>query len=111
MSKKLSPAARANCAKLPPVAYAFLPRQAIGERVVIIKRGESGYYSTMLDRDEMTEDEARWLVDFYNKRMGVTPAQREAMVSGSHGSFGLADADPDFYNEDGTAKIAAAVTP
>ena len=45
--------------------------------VVILKRGETGYYKT--DIPYSTKEEARELVGEYNRKLGVTKAQEEAM--------------------------------
>lgn len=67
--------------------------------VVILKHGETGYYKT--DIPYTTKEEARELVDEYNRRLGVTKAQEVAMSAGSMLGFHVPAADPANYDEDG----------
>lgn len=67
--------------------------------VVILKRGETGYYKT--DIPFTDKEEAQALVDEYNKKLGVTKAQVEAMKAGSMFGWTCPAADPKNYNEDG----------
>lgn len=85
-----------NMAKLPEVCYA----QKAGERrkVVLLKRGETGYWPLNADRDAEFPDEASAskFVHEFNARLEVTPAQREAMINGSiFGCWHTEGADPD----------------
>ncbi len=59
---------------LPEECLAKLPST---DEVIVIRRGESGYHAT--DWGEQADE---W-VDRKNARLGVTPAQREAMLVGS----------------------------
>ena len=68
-------------------------------KVVILKRGETGYYRT--DIPFTSREEAKALVDEYNRRLGVTKAQAAAMSAGSMFGFHVPAADPANYDEDG----------
>lgn len=58
--------------------------------VVILKRGETGYYKT--DIPHTSKEEARAIVEEYNRKLGVTRAQEEAMKGGSMFGFDTATA-------------------
>lgn len=68
--------------------------------VVILKRGETGYYKT--DIPFQDKDAAKQLVAEYNDKQGVTKAQSEAMKAGSMFGFAVPGADPKNYDENGT---------
>ncbi len=68
--------------------------------VVILKRGETGYYKT--DIPFQDKEEAKQLVTEYNEKLGVTKAQSEAMKAGSMFGFEVPGADPKNYDENGT---------
>lgn len=73
---------------LPPIAYADNRQGIYGPAPVIaLKRGEPGYYPihTPLTADALNQGE------------GVTPAQREAMLTGSMFGWHLKGADPAFH--------------
>lgn len=78
-----------NLAKLPEVAY--VQNDGIifntSTKVIVIKRGESGYYpiNTKLSAKEL------------NEAAGVSPQQREAMLTGSMFGWNVPAADPDCY--------------
>lgn len=81
-----------------------LPEQCYGTlldtgKVVILKRGETGYYKT--DVPFTSNEEAKALVDEYNRKLGVTMAQAEAMKAGSMFGWACPAADPKNYNEEG----------
>ena len=81
-----------------------LPEQCYGTlldtgKIVIYKRGETGYYKT--DIPYTGKDEARALVDEYNTKAGVTKAQEAAMAAGSMFGFDVPAADPANYDENG----------
>lgn len=76
-------AAAINEAMLPEVCYSVLHHQEPGRRIVILKRGEAGYYPTEYDRAELPLDALEKIVDRLNDRLGVLPAQRDAMLAGS----------------------------
>lgn len=68
-------------------------------KVVILKRGETGYYKT--DIPFTNKEEAQALVDEYNRKLGVTKGQEEAMKAGSMFGWACAAADPKNYTEEG----------
>lgn len=68
-------------------------------KVVILKRGETGYYKT--DIPYTSREDARALVDEYNRKLGVTKAQEAAMSAGSMFGFHVPAADPANYDENG----------
>ena len=67
--------------------------------MVILKRGETGYYKT--DIPHTSKEEARALVEEYNRKLGVTRAQEEAMKGGSMSGFDKPIADPANYDAQG----------
>ncbi len=67
--------------------------------VVILKRGETGFYKT--DIPFSSKEEAQALVDEYNKKLGVTKAQAEAMKAGSMFGWACPAADPKNYDDQG----------
>ena len=67
--------------------------------IVILKRGETGYYKT--DIPCVGKDEAKVLVSEYNRKLGVSKAQEEAMRTGSMFGFQVPGADPNNYDENG----------
>lgn len=73
---------------LPAFAYAEHP--ATGETIVV-KRGKSGYYPA--NRPGRPDE--------LNARLGVTPAQAEAMLTGSIFGWDVPGADPAIYDEAG----------
>ena len=68
-------------------------------KVVILKKGETGYYTT--DIPFTTREEAQRIVDEQNSRLGVTKAQEAAMKAGSMFGFAVPAADPKNYDENG----------
>ena len=81
-----------------------LPEQCYGTlldtgKIVIYKRGETGYYKT--DIPYTGKDEARAIVDEYNAKCGVTKGQEAAMAAGSMFGFDVPAADPSNYDKDG----------
>lgn len=79
---------QANLAKLPELCYSV---HNVSGDVVMLRRGETGYYP--FDAQGYRAE----LVAFYNARLGVTPAEREAMEIGSMMGFGVPGADPDLH--------------
>ncbi len=67
--------------------------------VVILKRGETGFYKT--DIPFSGKEEAQALVDKYNEKLGVTKAQAEAMKAGSMFGWACPAADPKNYDDQG----------
>lgn len=81
-----------------------LPEQCYGTlldtgKIVIYKRGETGYYKT--DIPYTTKEDARALVDEQNALGGVSKAQEAAMAAGSMFGFDVPAADPSNYDENG----------
>lgn len=74
-----------NLQALPELCYSVLPSD---DSVIIIKRGEQGYYPT--DYPEGSDK----FVDEFNARMGVTKAQRLAMEIGSMMGWSVPGANP-----------------
>jgi hypothetical protein len=87
--------------KLPEFCYGVLPTT---DEVILIKRGEKGYYP-YLDGAVKGKDVAKEL----NNRIGVTPAQAEAMMVGSMFGWDVPGADPDMYDEEGMLKKSVKV--
>lgn len=81
---------------LPEQCYSVLPDT--GE-LIIIKKGESGYYRTDIDMGDKTEN--RVLADEYNTKLGVSKAQEQAMSAGSMFSWAVPAADPKNYDDNG----------
>ena len=69
------------------------------DEIIIIKRGEKGYFKT--DIPVTDKDEARSIVNEYNAKLGVSKAQEEAMKAGSMFDFQVPAADPRNYDADG----------
>lgn len=89
--EKFSPG---SLTRLPDLCWSVLPGEGT---LICIKRGESGYYPS----DWSTKDRAqnRWLADYNNQRRGITPAQEQAMLTGSMMGWDLPGADPQWYEE------------
>ena len=92
-----------NCQGVIPLRSS-LPEQCYGTlldtgKIVIYKRGETGYYKT--DIPYTTKEDARALVDEHNARGGVSKAQEAAMAAGSMFGFDVPAADPANYDENG----------
>ena len=81
---------------LPEQCYSVLPDT--GE-LIIIKKGESGYYRTDIDMGSKAENRA--LADEYNAKLGVSKAQEQAMSAGSMFGWQVPGADPKNYDESG----------
>ena len=91
-----------NIAKLPQLCYAV---NGVTEKVISIKLGESGYHETSIVTSG--REESQRMVDYFNGRLGVTPAQRDAMYAGSMFGYHVPAANPDNYDENGTLKVPA----
>lgn len=89
-------------ASLPESCYGVLRSE---NRIVKIKRGETGYWPTDMTFDDITlaDDEA----DRMNAKLGIDPAVRMAMESGSMFGWHIKGADPETYraNEHVKARI------
>lgn len=93
-----------NCGTVIPLRSS-LPEQCYSTlldtgKVVILKRGETGYYNTDVPYASLEASQA--LVDEYNQKLGVSKAQHEAMKAGSMFGWACPAADPQNYNEQGT---------
>ena len=85
---------------LPDQCYIYVPTE---NRIGIVKKGESGYYKTdILECNKIkTHDEAKTFVDELNSKLGVTSAQRAAMMAGSMFGWHTLAADPKSYDDKG----------
>lgn len=81
---------------LPEQCYSVLPDT---EELIIIKKGESGYYRTDIDMGSKAENRA--LADEYNAKSGISKAQEQAMSAGSMFGWAVPAADPKNYDESG----------
>jgi hypothetical protein len=85
--------------KLPKLCYVFVAGNCPGYRIGIIKLGEVGYYPTEFDSQVAADEIAKQAVNEFNKKLGVTPAQAEAMKVGSMFGWDVPGADPAKYEE------------
>ena len=67
--------------------------------IIIIKKAETGYYKT--DIEGGSKDQNRQVADEYNRKLGVSKAQAEAMSAGSLFGWDVSGADPKSYDMDG----------
>lgn len=81
---------------LPWRCYTVIP--STGE-LIIVQKGEKGYFRTELSQQSPEENRAS--ADTYNREMGITKAQEEAMRSGSMFGWDTPAADPKNYDESG----------
>ena len=79
---------------LPELCFSTMP--GTGE-LICIKRGESGYYPSNWNTPDREHN--RQIADEQNQRLGVTPAQKEAMMCGSMFGWNVPGADPAFVEE------------
>lgn len=91
----LTTPAERNMALLPKMCYSIL--DTTGE-IIKITRGERGY--ALIGTLESDESH-RQMVDRANKSLGVTRAQKSAMVAGSMFGWHVPAADPRNYNSYG----------
>lgn len=81
---------------LPELCYSVLAHTGT---VVILRQGETSFYKT--DIPAASREEAQALVGEYNRKLGLTKAQVEAMKSGSMFGWTCPAADPKNYDEQG----------
>ena len=84
-----------------------LPERCYGilrstNEIIIIARGESGYYKADLSSDDPQLNKR--IVNDYNEKIGVSKAQAAAMLAGSMFGWGVPAADPAAYDETGALK-------
>jgi hypothetical protein len=81
---------------IPEVCYAFLEEESA---VIGILRGQPGYRipGNLPDQARESSSIGKAWVDRQNDKMGVTPAQREAMAAGSMFGWHLPIADPEKF--------------
>lgn len=81
---------------LPETCYSYL--RNTGE-LVVLKRGESGYYRT--DCTTGSVETAKALMEQYNQKLGVSRAQAAAMETGAMCGWHVPGANPKNYDENG----------
>lgn len=81
---------------LPDKCYCVLPGS---DEIIIVKKGESGYYHT--DKYGHERAQALAIVDECNEIGGVSKAQAAAMLAGSMFGWHTPAADPKNYDEQG----------
>ena len=78
--------------ELPEACFATLPGMG---NLVILKRGETGYYRS--DWETGNKAENKQIADLHNAASGINPAQVSAMQVGSMCGFHVPGADPQAY--------------
>ncbi len=68
---------------LPELCYIRILTGTPGNRIGIVKRGESGYYHSDYDTPQMTPNQVDELIKQLNTKLGVSDAEQMAMESGS----------------------------
>jgi len=82
---------------LPKMCYAM---NDVTKRLILIRRGEAVYHE-LQDDESLLLAATPGVVDRLNGTLGVTPAQREAMVAGSMFGWNVPAADPTRYDAEG----------
>jgi hypothetical protein len=72
-----------SAVEIADIAYVFIPEQVPGKRVGCVRFLENGYYSTFVNDERMTRDQAESFVTKVNERLGIPPDVVEAMHCGS----------------------------
>lgn len=67
----------------PALCYVVVPGAEPGKRIGIVKRGETGYYLTDYDMPTVSNLAVKEFVAEQNAKLGVEPAEAEAMLYGS----------------------------
>jgi hypothetical protein len=65
------------------IAYVFIPEQVPGKRIGCVRFLEEGYYTTFVNDEHMTRDQAEAFVTNVNERLGIPSDVVEAMHCGS----------------------------
>ena len=80
--------------------FCFVLRERLGggpgERVALVKRGESGHYWPVTSLPDGTEEEAMESIRKANRKLGVDGIQALCMKNGSLFGFGVPGANPDW---------------
>lgn len=84
-------------APLPALCYAVLEEREPGKRIILIKSNEPGYYQTDCECGGLPIAQLRGVVEKMNARLGVSPAQAEAMLAGSMFGWDVPGACPSAY--------------
>lgn len=94
-----------NLTKLPTQSYILVRGNAIGQRIGLVKAGESGYYqmsepysfreNSLEKVEQLSLEKVEQFVDAFNRFDGVTRAQRLAMEWGSMFGWDTALANPE----------------
>ncbi|HMJ44225.1 MAG TPA: hypothetical protein VK522_18310 [Pseudolabrys sp.] len=79
--------------KLPETCYVFIAGATPGERVGLIKRGETGYYKTDFDSKTASAEIVHQAIGEMNDRLGVDKAEAIAMEIGSMFGWNAPGAD------------------
>lgn len=80
-----------NYDKLPDMCWGVL---ATTNEIIIVKKGEKGYYKTDYPAAKSREAAEEWCNEL-NDRMGITKNVRKAMESGSMFGWDIPAADPE----------------
>lgn len=75
--------------RLPETCLSTLPSTG---QLIVIKRGESGYYPSDWNTESAAEN--RKIADYHNGKRGITKAQEEAMLAGSMHGWDVPAAKP-----------------
>ena len=78
--------------ELPDACFSILPSTG---QLIIIKKGESGYYPS--EWDTGSREENREIASNHNVRRGITDIQEAAMLAGSMFGWNIPGANPQWY--------------